>query len=565
MDDIVTRLYATMDMNELLKIDHATVVKLITDEERKVLATKYWYFEVNVPVIVSVMRNTDQKVVPFWLPEAGFKKTDLLVTNSEDWEYEVWQKEFDAGRVELGINGFGKHRTHYFVTVGPQVAGNTVEIYNQFPEQYSVGIMREGAFFYHDWNTLVVKALPQMLRGHKILTTTRGRAREAHLVGGFRQTAWPSTKEPTQVILTWSEDPKNSQTVQWRTSTDVLGGVVRYKEKGSAGEYLEVEASHEIIENLLLANDRYCHRHTAVIRSLKPATTYMYQAGNPDAWSSEAEFITAPDSVVPFTFISFGDTHKKKGWGEMLEKTLVRHPQTAFYTIAGDLVDTGQYRDDWDQFFAYSSMVFNQRPIMPTIGNHDNIDGLGPAMYLSQFGLPENGPSHLERGRAYSFNYSNAFFIFLDCTASIADQAAWLEEQLAKSEATWKFAVFHFPPYNFEEPYPDIKSLWGNLFDKYHLDFALEGHIHYYMRSHPIQHEKPVASPADGTIHVISIAVPSRPGSRYERKTLPPADYAAVQFRGIQLYQTLDIDGDKLTYRAYDADGNIKDELVIEK
>ena len=63
---------------------------------------------------------------------------------------------------------------------------------------------------------------------------------------------------------------------------------------------------------------------------------------------------------MPFTFVSFGDTHKKKGWGEMLEKTLARHPQTAFYTIAGDLVDTGQYRDDWDQFFASKNRLTSQ-------------------------------------------------------------------------------------------------------------------------------------------------------------------------------------------------------------
>ncbi|GAG79294.1 unnamed protein product, partial [marine sediment metagenome] len=268
MDDIVTRLYATMDPEELVRIDHASAAKFMTDEERKVLATKYWYFDVNVPVVVSVMRNTDQQVVPFWLPEAGFTKTDLVVTNSENWGYEVWRKEFDTGRVELGINGFGKHRTHYFVTVGPRNEGDVVEISNLFPERYSVGMMRKGAFFYNDWSELVVQDMPRSLRGHKLLTTARGRAREAHLVDGFRQTAWPSTKEPTQVILTWSDDPKTSQTVQWRTSTDVADGVVQYKEKGSVGDYLETAASHERIENRLLANDRYCHRHTAVLRGL---------------------------------------------------------------------------------------------------------------------------------------------------------------------------------------------------------------------------------------------------------------------------------------------------------
>jgi hypothetical protein len=141
MDDIVTRLYETMDLDALVAIDHDSVTELITDEERNVLATKYWYFDVNVPVVVSVMRHSDQGTMPFWLPESGFEKTDMIVTNTENWEYEVWQKVFDAGRVELGINGFGKHRPHYFVTVGPQQQSDTVEITNLFPGQYSIGMM----------------------------------------------------------------------------------------------------------------------------------------------------------------------------------------------------------------------------------------------------------------------------------------------------------------------------------------------------------------------------------------------------------------------------------------
>jgi hypothetical protein len=561
MDDIVTRLYATMDLDALVAIDHDSVTKLITDEERNVLATKYWYFDVNVPVVVSVMRHSDQGTMPFWLPESGFEKTDMIVTNTENWEYEVWQKVFDAGRVELGINGFGKHRPHYFVTVGPQQQSDTVEITNLFPGQYSIGTMRRGALLYHDWGSLVVKGLPDSLNRHRILTTVRGRAREAHLVGGFRKTAWPSSKDPDQVILTWSEDPKTTQTVQWRTSTEVSNGVVQYKEKG-AGEYQETAATYELLENRLLANDRYCHHYTAVVRGLRPATEHVYRVGSPDAgtWSEEASFVTAPESPAPFTFVSFGDTHQNEDWGKLLEKAFERHPQTAFYAIAGDLVDTGQYRDDWDELFAYSSMVFNQRPVLPCIGNHDTIDGLGPGMYLSQFGLPENGPGHFEKERAYAFEYSNALFLILDSTASQSAQTAWIEDKLANTKATWKFAMFHFPPSYLGRSRSAI-SPTDHLFDKYHLDMALEGHVHRYMRSHPINRGQPVASPAEGTIHVISIGIPGRGGERQ----LPSNDYAATKFRGVALYQTFDIDGNKLVYRAYDADGNVKDELIIEK
>lgn len=561
MDGIVTRLYQTKSEAELLGLDDAAIHPFITPEERRVLATKYITFKVEVPVTVSVMRHKDQPVVPFWLTENGFTKTSLLVTNTQDWVYEVWQKDFEPGLVELGINGFDKHRQHYFTCVGPRNAGDSVEIQDLSPSDFSIGWMYEGAFVYHDWDSLLLKEVPDELLRHRLLTTIRGRAREAHLVGGFRKTPHPSSKTPDQVLLTWSDDPKTTQTVQWRTNPEVESGQVRFWKKGDKDSVQTVTATSVTIEDRVLMNDRYCRRHTATLRGLVPGAWYNYQVGNDqhDKWSEISEFRMAPAEPEPFTFVLFGDTHKKEAWGEMLEKVHARHPEAAFYAIAGDLVDTGQYRDDWDQFFHLGRTVFDDRPLLATIGNHDAIDGLGAGMYLSMFEFPKDGPSHLEPERVYSLEYGNLQFLVPDSSLLAIDQAEWLEEKMGKTKATWKVAMFHFPPYNYSEPYPEIRSLWGYLFDKYHLDFAFEGHIHYYMRSHPMFRDRPVANPADGTIHLLTIAIPTR------NRDLPPAPYAAVQFTGEMLYQTFHIDGKRLEYKAYNSDGVVRDELVIEK
>ncbi len=562
MDDMVTRLYATMTEDELYAIDDASALQLFTPEERETLATKYWYFDVNVPVVVSVLRTTSQSTVPFWLAERGFVKTDLIVHNIENWTYEVWQKRFPAGHIGLGINGFDKHREHYLVAVGPQNESDTVSISGLFPAEFSIETMQDGAMCYHDWDNLVLKDVPSSLVGHELLTTIRGRARDAHLVGGFRKTPWPSSPTPDQIALTWSGDPCTTQAVQWRTSTDVETGAVRYAEKGSKEKHREVASTCERIENRLLANDRYCNHHTALLTGLKPDTEYVYFVGNPasNVWSDEAAFTTAPAEPKPFTFVMFGDTHCNPDWGAMLDGAFAQHPETAFYTIAGDLVNTGQYRDDWDAFFAYSSSVFKYRPVMPSLGNHDTLDGLGAGLYRSNFALPTTGPAKLPPEQAYSFEYSNALFVMPECTSSAEDQLAWMERVLADSDATWKFVMYHFPPYSQEyDEYPGIRFGWGKLFDKYHVDFALEGHVHYYMRSHPIYDDKVVASPAEGTIHLISIAIPVR------EQEFPPADYAIKQYCGGAMYQTFQIDGNRLTFESHLSDGTLFDELVIEK
>ena len=203
--------------------------------------------------------------------------------------------------------------------------------------------------------------------------------------------------------------------------------------------------------------------------------------------------------------------------------------------------------------------MIKNRPLMPSLGNHDNQDGLGAGLYLDLFGLPQNGPGGLEKERAYSFEYSNALFLILDATGPIELQAEWLKTELQKSNADWKFAVFHFPPYSYDEDYPTIRQHFGSLFDEYHVDMVMSGHVHYYMRSKPMYKGKPVASPEKGTIYLISIAIPNRD------RDMPPRDWVDVRFGGEGLYQTFDIDNKKLVYRALNIKGDVRDELMIEK
>ncbi|MBN2310695.1 MAG: metallophosphoesterase family protein, partial [Candidatus Hydrogenedentes bacterium] len=515
------------------------------------------------PVVVSVMRNVDQPVTPFWLPEAGFERTSLAVKN-EIWTYEVWQKRFDAGRVELGINGFDMHRTAYFVCVGPQQPDADLDITNLFPAGEAVIPMTKGAWTYRDWDDLYLEEVPESLDGQLLLTTYRGRAREAHLVGAFRTTPFPSSAKPDHVVLTWSEDPRTTQTVQWRTNTSVRTGVVKYRPKGTAEDaYVGIPAERERIEDRLLTNDRYTFQYTAVIRNLEPATTYTYVAGSAaaDTWSDEAEFTTAPDGDVPFQFVYFGDTHRGADWGDLLHAAFQRHPETAFYAIGGDVVTTGLYRDDWDKVFEYGTGVFDRKPLTFCLGNHDDQDGLGAWMALALTEFPDNGPAGVEPERTFSFRYGNALFLVLDVGTPYEAQAEWMERELADTDATWRIGMFHFPLYCLgeDDEYGAIRDRWGRVFAEHHLDIMLHGHVHYYLRTRPMRLGQPVAAPGSGTIYITSLGTT---GKERERE-VPP--YYEKYMSGGPWYQTFDIDGTRLTYTAYDAAGTVCDTLTIEK
>ena len=72
-----------------------------------------------------------------------FEEGEAIKENMDEEEAQVWQKDFEAGKVELGINGFDKHRPVYFISVGPRDPGADLEISHVFLQVilwYQVGI-----------------------------------------------------------------------------------------------------------------------------------------------------------------------------------------------------------------------------------------------------------------------------------------------------------------------------------------------------------------------------------------------------------------------------------------
>lgn len=382
-----------------------------------------------------------------------------------------------------------------------------------------------------------------------------------------RTTAFPSSSAPDQICLTWNGDPATTQAIQWRTNPAVTEGVVQYRKKDeAAAQPMEVKAEVSSVVDRLVGNDPVNQRFTASLKDLAPDTVYTYRVGNPtgNIWSPWMEFTTAPAEPESFSFVYMGDLQVGMfGWNKLLNRAKEIQPNTAFYIIAGDIVNRGTKREEWDELFDSAKGFFDTRTFIPALGNHDYAKQESPVYYLQMFALPENGPEDFPKEHAYSFNYSNAFFVVLDGNQPPEKQSAWLDQQLAGSKAVWKFAVFHQPAYSSKShrDNDDIRETWGELFDRYHVDMALQGHDHAYLRTYPMKNGKKVASAQEGTYYVVSVS-----GSKfYEQES---HDYAEVSFTKTDTFQTIDIQSNgknACTYRAYDAEGKIRDEVVIEK
>src|SRR5690606_1062891 len=133
--------------------------------------------------------------------------------------------------------------------------------------------------------------------------------------------------------------------------------------------------------------------------------------------------------IKPFSFVYMGDAQSGlETWGDLVHNAFKARPDAAFYIMAGDLVNRGAERNDWDTLFENAQGVYDRRQLVPALGNHE-YQGGNPELYLRQFDLLKNGPSTIEPEKAYAFTYSNALFVVLDSNLPAAQQAEWLEEQ----------------------------------------------------------------------------------------------------------------------------------------
>lgn len=564
---IVDRLGKTLPTDTLKKLDAGKVLSHLTPAERGILSSNHLRFEVRVPVAVAVLTDERRTNEPFWLAERGFRRATNL-WNAGAVKFETWEREFPAGEIGLGVNSVGGGTEHYLVALRPLESGAALGLTNLFPATLRVGVLTNGVRAYADRNETVTN-VPPAVAGWTLIRTLRERRDDGRLIGLLRWTGHPSSARPDHVVLTWSGDPRTSQAIQWRTRAGGGPGAVRWGRATGSVEgppaAMKLAASRrEDLEDRRLLNDPRVTRHTVELAGLEPGATYAYSVGDgtPDGWGPWRHFSTAQAGEAPFSFIYMGDAQNGLDrWGNLVQSAYRSRPDAAFYLMAGDLVNRGAERDDWDDFFENASGVFDRRPVVPVIGNHE-VQGGRPTLYLKQFALPRNGPGEIEPERAYAFEYGGAQFVVLDSNLEARKQSAWLDRQLGRSRARWRFVTCHHPSYSSAagRDNESVRTVWGPIFDRHRVDLVLQGHDHAYLRTYPMKANQRATRPGEGTVYVVAVS-----GTKFYPQATH--DYTQVGFTNVATYQVLDIrvEGPRLTYRAFDGAGLVRDEFVLEK
>ena len=290
---------------------------------------------------------------------------------------------------------------------------------------------------------------------------------------------------------------QTSMTVMWRAAK-AGPGAVQWGENARCKNRVEAD-KEAIIQEVR-------------IEGLKPETQYFYMVESVDSEGNVIEsdvstFQTASKPETPFAFAVISDTQgNPKVNGAIAKLAWARRPN--FLLHPGDLVDQGRMGDDWiDEFFASMNPLISRVPMYPVLGNHEQ----NAKNYFDYMSLPN--PEYY-----YQFSYGNADFFLIDSNRKVdpsSEQFKWLDEQLGKSKATWKFVCHHHPPYSSDEN--DYGNLWRTnkssrgdtrvrelvpLYEKHKVDIVWTGHIHSYERTWPLRESQAVNQ--DGTIYMIT-------------------------------------------------------------
>jgi hypothetical protein len=544
------------------------VLGALTRSERDALARGYLRFRIGKPaeVFVAAPRSS----IPFWLADLRFRAIGRSFCDS-DTTWAIYRKSYGPGWVGLGVNGLDRSPDAHYVVLIRAADGSPISADGLDSALWEAATAREGISLASDVFR-PVRGLPAQLEGATLLRTrhdrrhatllARGRVWKSHVV---------SRRTPDQVTIAFGADSSSELVWSWRTRADVARSVVRLRKAGSNREQArDYEGDSETITVPDLLNDPVVVRHRVAVSALEPATEYAYSLGDgtPEGMSAWTTVRTAPRGVSDACLLYLGDPQcGLEGWGKLLRHAYERRPDIAAILIAGDLVDRGNERTNWDHFFLRASGVLDRLPVMPCVGNHEYLDR-GPWLFRGIFALPTNGPARIESDLVYSFEIADSFVAVLDSTLAVSDpskaraQAEWLDGRLARTQRTWKLVMFHHPVYasHPSRNQPALGDAWLPVFDRHHVDLVLQGHDHAYLRTYPMRGNKRVDSPDDGTIYVVSVS-----GDKYYDQG--PRDYTAVGLTRVSTYQTIDILSreSRLLYRSFDAAGHEVDRFAIDK
>lgn len=177
-----------------------------------------------------------------------------------------------------------------------------------------------------------------------------------------------------------------------------------------------------------------------------------------------------------------------------------------FILNAGDMCDNGKNFGQWGMALnTYQDLTINTS-VFFTSGNHENNTG-AMSRYFNYTEM-KDGKVQAISGEYYSFDYANAHFTVLDTNDATSDglgaeQLAWLKNDLANTNAKWKFVLMHKSLYSagshaFDGEVIAMRTQLTKLFAENGVNVVFGGHDHTYTETYLVDKDGKVVDKTDG-------------------------------------------------------------------
>ncbi|BDI32131.1 hypothetical protein CCAX7_41820 [Capsulimonas corticalis] len=333
--------------------------------------------------------------------------------------------------------------------------------------------------------------------------------------------------------------------VAWQTEDAAADFTVAYGLSKKYGQIAVPIQGARAIGDAAVSGDAALKRrnYNAALTGLKLGRKYYYQVQGKGKVIAEGYATTRQPRGRKIRFVAFGDNSN----GDVSDHRIAYQAYVAkpdFVMNTGDNVYQSGLDREYAKFFfpiydattagpELGAPLLRSVPFYTVLANHDvtGRDAIGreagdftkhsdALAYYTAMHLPMNGPAQpadstptvcadpavlaqfqacagdrFPRMANYSFDNGDAHFLCLDANAYVDPTSpalqAWIEQDLADTDAHWKFVVYHQPAFNVgQEHYKEqhMRAL-SPIFEKHGVDIVLNGHEHTYQRTMPIQFE----------------------------------------------------------------------------
>ncbi len=324
----------------------------------------------------------------------------------------------------------------------------------------------------------------------------------------------------------------------WQTLKTDAAFEVQFGRGETYGRTAAVERSARDYAGKSDKDSRY--NYVSACAGLELGTEYRYRVRCNATTIAEGYFTTRQPRGRKIRFAAFGDN----AFGEPGERAIAYQAYRAnpdFIQNTGDNVYESGLDTEYSRHFfpvynadfaspGIGAPLLRSVPFYTVIANHD-VEGVIPdtktpcanfalnadaLAYYTNFHFPLNGPAPAQATTLfgpearlanfktaaaarfptmanYSYDVGDAHFVCLDSNVYIdptdATLHAWLDADLAATDARWKFVTFHHPCFNIgaHHSHEQQMRMFAPLFEKHQVNFVLSGHEHNYQRTQPLR------------------------------------------------------------------------------